>query len=73
MNSSELRILAITALQKNPETEPENPQWDSLDKLEIISAVHDAFGEKVSDLTELDNFSDFESLNEILKNHGLVS
>lgn len=73
MNSSELRSLAITALQKNPESEPENPQWDSLDKLEILTAIHDTFGEKVSDLSELDNFSDFESLNEILKKHGLVS
>ncbi len=73
MNASELRLLAITALQKNAETEPENPQWDSLDKLEIISAIHDTFGEKVADLDELDNFSDFESLLEILKKHNLVN
>ncbi len=72
MNASELRLLALSALQKNPETEPENPQFDSLDKLEIISAVHDTFGEKVTDLTELDNFSDFQTLLEILKKHNLV-
>jgi acyl carrier protein len=65
-------VLAVTALQKNPETEPANPQWDSLDKLEIISAIHDTFGQDVADLDDLDNFSDFESLLTILKKHNLV-
>lgn len=73
MNSSELRIMALTALQKNPDTEPENPKWDSLDKLEIITAVHDSFGDQVADVADLDNFSDLESLYQILNKHGLVS
>ncbi|GAB2823900.1 hypothetical protein GCM10027022_13150 [Alpinimonas psychrophila] len=72
MNESELRLLAVLALQKDPETEPENPQWDSLDKLEIISALHDEFGDKVASLDELDNFSDFETLLEIMKKNNLV-
>lgn len=72
MNASELRKLAISALQKNPETEPDNPEWDSLDKLEIISAVHDTFREKVADIEDLDDFSDFESLYKILKGNNLV-
>lgn len=72
MEAAELRVLAVKALQKNPETEPANPQWDSLDKLEIISAIHDTFGEEVANLEDLDNFSDFESLLAILRKHDLV-
>lgn len=73
MNASQLRLLALTALHKNPDTEPANPQWDSLDKLEIISTIHDTFGEKVADVDELDNFSDLDTLREILKKHNLVN
>lgn len=73
MNKQEFRIFTITALQKDPSLEAENPKWDSLDKLEIISAVHDEFGEVVSTVSDLDYFEDFETLYELLKKHKIVS
>lgn len=72
MNKSELREFAIKAVGRTPEKEPENPLFDSLDKLEIISAVYDAFGDQANTIVELDNFSDLNSLYEILKASNLV-
>lgn len=73
MNKNELREFAIKAVGRSPEKEPENPQFDSLDKLEIISAVYDNFGDEANSVTELDNFYDFDSLFEILKANNLVN
>ncbi len=72
MNRTSLREFAVVSIGKDPTKESENPAFDSLDKLEIISAVHDHFGEKVADVAELDNFVDLDSLYEILRAHGLV-
>jgi acyl carrier protein len=72
MNKKELREFAIKAVGRSPEKEPENPQFDSLDKLEIISAVYDQFGDEANSITELDNFSDLETLFVILKESNLV-
>lgn len=73
MNKSELREFAIKAVGRNPDKEPENPLFDSLDKLEIISSVYDTFGDAANSISELDNFSDLDSLFEILKASGLVN
>lgn len=73
MNKTELREFAIKTVGRTPEKEPENPQFDSLDKLEIISAVYDTFGDKANAIVELDNFSDLNSLFVILKKSNLVN
>ena len=72
MNRSSLRDFAVVSIGKDPAKESENPAFDSLDKLEIISAGHDYFGNKVANVAELDNFVDLDSLYEILNAHGLV-
>lgn len=72
MNASNLRELTLSTLNRNSQTEPENPVFDSLDKLEIISAIHDEFGSKVADIDGLDEFADFDGLYKILKQHNVV-
>lgn len=72
MNIDELKIVTADALGKDPSAVSANPQWDSLDKLEIITQLHDVFGEKVNDVSDLDNFSDLESLAAILRESGLI-
>jgi acyl carrier protein len=71
MDLQELRIFTAEALGKDPLTLPENPTWDSLDQLEIITNLHDRLGEKVGE-ADLDNFTDLESLAAILRERGLV-
>ena len=72
MNKSELREFAIKTVGRTSDKEPENPLFDSLDKLEIISAVYDTFGDQANAIAELDNFSDLDSLFDILKASNLV-
>jgi hypothetical protein len=72
MNIADLRIITAEALGKDPTLVPENPQWDSLDKLEIISHLHDVLGEDAQEVSDLDDFSDLESLVRLLRGSGLV-
>lgn len=72
MNKAELREFTIKAVGRIPEKEPENPLFDSLDKLEIISAIYDFFGDQANEIKELDDFVDFDSLYDILKGSKLV-
>ena len=72
MDVSELRTITAQALGKDPSTVPANPQWDSLDKLEIITHLHDVLADKASDVGDLDNFSDLDSLAALLRERGLV-
>ena len=73
MDAHGLRDVALKAIGKNPAKEPENPLFDSLDKLEIITAMHDTFGDQVAGVDNLDDFSDLDSLTAILKAHGVIS
>jgi hypothetical protein len=73
MEAHELRAVALKAIGKDPAKEPENPLFDSLDKLEIITVLHDTFGDRVAGVDDLDDFSDLDSLTEILKAHDIVS
>ncbi len=72
MDVTELRKITAEALGKDIATVPENPEWDSLDKLEIITHLHDVFGEKVNDIDDLDDFEDLDSLARVLRSGGLV-
>ncbi len=72
MNIAELKTVTAEALGKDPNSVPANPEWDSLDKLEIISHLHDVFGASANDVSDLDNFHDFESLASLLRESGLV-
>lgn len=72
MDVTELRKITADALGKDVVTEPENPEWDSLDKLEIISHLHDVFGESVNQIDDLDNFVDLNSLAALLSESGLI-
>ena len=72
MDVTELRTLTAEALGKDPKAVPANPEWDSLDKLEIITHLHDTLGDKVNSVDGLDNFNDLESLAAILRESGLV-
>jgi acyl carrier protein len=73
MDATGLREVALKAIGKNVSSEPENPVFDSLDKLEIITALHDTFGDGVAQVDDLDDFSDLESLTAILKAHGVIN
>jgi hypothetical protein len=73
MDAPRLREVALKAIGKNPAKEPENPLFDSLDKLEIITAMHDTFGDQVAGVDNLDDFSDLDSLTAMLKGHGVIS
>lgn len=72
MDIAELRTFTAEALGKDPATAPENPEWDSLDKLEIITHLHDLLGDAASGIANLDNFADLDSLAAILRERGLV-
>jgi acyl carrier protein len=72
MDVAELKTITAEALGKDPNTLPDNPQWDSLDQLEIISHLHDVLGDRANTIDDLENFSDLESLTEILRKSGLV-
>lgn len=73
MTKEELRLFCIKSVGRSPEKESQNPAFDSLDKLEIISALHDKFGDAAGSINDLDNFFDLDSLFDILKTHELVS
>lgn len=73
MDANVLRDLALKAIGKNPAAEVENPQFDSLDKLEIITALHDELGDAISGVDDLDNFTDLETLTNLLKAHGVIA
>lgn len=72
MDIAELKIVTAAALGKDPATQPENPEWDSLDQLEIITHLHDVFGSKAAEIEDLENFHDLESLAAILRKSHLV-
>jgi|GEM_PF-3295844 len=72
MDISELRRVTAEAIGKDPETQPDNPEWDSLDQLEIITNLHEVFGSKAADIEDLENFTDLESLAALLRKSGLV-
>jgi acyl carrier protein len=72
MDMTELRTITAEALGKKVEDVGANPEWDSLDKLEIITHLHDVLGDSVKDLGDLDNFSDLESLAQLLREGGIV-
>jgi len=72
MDVTELRTITAEALGKDPKTVSVNPEWDSLDKLEIITHLHDVLGDEVNSVEDLDNFNDLESLAAILRESGLV-
>lgn len=72
MDLTELRTVTAQALGKDPASVPANPEWDSLDKLEIITHLHDVLGDKANDVGDLDNFTDLESLAAILRERGLL-
>ena len=72
MDISELRRVTAVAIGKDPATQPENPEWDSLDQLEIITHLHEVFGSKAADIEDLENFTDLESLAAVLRKSGLV-
>jgi len=72
MDVPELRTITAEALGKDPNTVAENPQWDSLDKLEIITHLHDVLADGDKEIGDLDNFSDLESLAALLRERGFV-
>ena len=72
MDISELRRVTAVAIGKDPEAQPENPEWDSLDQLEIITNLHEIFGSKAAEVDDLENFNDLESLAAVLRKSGLV-
>ena len=72
MDVTELRTITAEALGKDPKTVSANPEWDSLDKLEIITHLHEVLGDEVNRVKDLDNFDDLESLAAILRESGLV-
>ena len=72
MDITELRTVTANALGKDPASLPANPAWDSLDKLEIITHLHDVLGDKADEVSDLDNFVDLESLAALLRESGLV-
>jgi acyl carrier protein len=72
MDAAELKLVTAEALGKDPDSLPENPQWDSLDQLEIISHLHDVLGDRANTIDDLENFTDLESLTDVLRNSGLV-
>ncbi|MBU1587290.1 MAG: hypothetical protein KKH51_05020 [Actinobacteria bacterium] len=72
MDMSELRRFTIESLGKNPDTEPAVPEWDSLDRLEIITNLHDKFGDAANEIPNLENFTDLDNLGEMLRERGLV-
>lgn len=73
MDEAELRKFLHHTLDSSPENETANVEWDSLEKLAIISALHDKFGSSVSNIDGLDNFDDFEGLLRILRDNNIVS
>ena len=72
MNITELKTVTAEALGKDPLLLPANPEWVSLDKLEIITPLHEVFGASANDVGDLDNFKDLESLASLLRESGLV-
>jgi acyl carrier protein len=72
MDVAELKRVTAEALGKDPATLPENPEWDSLDQLEIISHLHDVLGARANEIDDLDNFKDLESLASVLRQSGVV-
>ena len=72
MDITALRTLTAEALGKDPATAPENPEWDSLDRLEIISHLHEVLGDDVNRIENLESFVDLETLAALLKENGLV-
>lgn len=73
MDIAELKQLTADALGKDITELSSNPEWDSLDKLEIIAHLHDVLGEKVNEVDGLDDFFDLESLANILRKSDLVA
>lgn len=72
MDIVELKNVTAAALGKDPASQSENPEWDSLDQLEIITHLHEVFGSKAADVEDLEDFHDLESLAGILRKSGLV-
>lgn len=72
MDIVELHAVTARALGKDPAAVPENPEWDSLDKLEIITSLHDDFGDRFAQVTDLDGFTDLAGLAAVLRRSGLL-
>ena len=72
MDVTELRRVTAEALGKDPATVPENPEWDSLDQLEIISHLHEVLGSRANEIDDLENFKDLESLTAVLRTSGIL-
>lgn len=72
MDIAQLKNLTSEALGKDPATVGDNPQWDSLDKLEIITHLHEVLGAEANKVDDLDNFRDLDSLAALLRGSGLV-
>ena len=72
MDVAELKKVTAEALGKDPATLPENPEWDSLDQLEIISHLHDVLGASANQIEDLENFKDLEGLASVLRKSGVV-
>jgi acyl carrier protein len=72
MKASELHSFTSRALGKDPAEVPENPNWDSLDQIELIAHLHDEFGEKLDNVEGLDTFNDLESLTVVLRDGGVI-
>jgi len=72
MDMSELRAFTAESLGKDPATAPADPEWDSFDRLEIITNLHDLLGEAANDIPNLENFTDLESLAGLLRERGIV-
>ena len=72
MDIVELHAVTARALGKDPAAVPENPEWDSLDRLEIITHLHEVLGDDVNRIENLESFVDLETLAALLKENGLV-
>lgn len=73
MSLDELTMLVSTALGKSPEIiARQTEDWDSLDRLEIITHLHDFLGEKANTLEGLNDFNNLDSLSEVMRKEGLV-
>ena len=72
MDVAELKKVTAEALGKDPATLPANPEWDSLDQLEIITHLHDMLGDRANSIDGLENFKDLDSLTEVLRRSGIV-
>lgn len=73
MSLDELTDIVSTALGKSRAViTGQTVDWDSLDRLEIITHLHDVLGEKASALEGLNDFNNLDTLAEVLRKDGFV-